>query len=339
VNTVTLTLGRLERVDPRTVWQGEASHFTPWLARPENLRLLADTIELPLELEAQETNVGPFRADILCKDMSSGDWVLIENQLERTDHAHLGQLLTYAAGLNAVTIVWVAQRFTEEHRATLDWLNAITDRRFNFFGLEVELWRIDQSAPAPKFNVVSKPNDWSKRVTEGTASIELSDAQQLQQAFWSEFVEHVKSSASRIRPTKALPQNWMTFAIGRTGFVLTAVASMWDSEVESYDSNEVRAEFVILDSRAKKFFAVLKAQQHQIETELGHALIWADSPDRKQSKAYVRRSADLRDRNTWPELHEWLRRNLETLDQVFRPRVRALTVSEDSAERTTEAVR
>ena len=110
----TTNLGRLRKVDLREVWQSESAGFTPWLAQDENLKLLGETIGIDLELEAQEKDVGPFRADLLCKDTSNEDWVLIENQLERTDHTHLGQLLTYAAGLEAVTIVWISQRFTEE---------------------------------------------------------------------------------------------------------------------------------------------------------------------------------------------------------------------------------
>ena len=179
-------LGRLEKVELRTAWSSESGDFTPWLAMDENLELLGDTIGLDLELEAQEKSVGPFRADILCKETTTGNWVLIENQLERTDHTHLGQLLTYAAGLEAVNIVWVAERFTEEHRATLDWLNEITDDRFNFFGLEVELWRIGGSNMAPKFNVVSKPNDWTKTISGAAAhfqSAELNERKQL----WVEY--------------------------------------------------------------------------------------------------------------------------------------------------------
>jgi hypothetical protein len=150
----TKPLGRLQKVDLREAWVSEANDFTPWLAQEENLKLLGDTIGIELELESQEKSVGPFRADILCKDTVTDNWVLIENQLERTDHTHLGQLLTYAAGLNAVTIVWIAERFTEEHRATLDWLNERTDEKINVFGLEVELWRIGDSPIAPKFNII-----------------------------------------------------------------------------------------------------------------------------------------------------------------------------------------
>jgi hypothetical protein len=169
------SLGRLERVDLRTAWLSESGDFTPWLASEENISLLGDTIHLELEVEAQEKNVGPFRADILCKDTASDNWVLIENQLERTDHSHLGQLITYAAGLQAVTIVWIAERFTEEHRAALDWLNEATSEDINFFGLEVERWRIGNSPVAPKFNVVSSPNDWTRRVSQQRKEANLVD--------------------------------------------------------------------------------------------------------------------------------------------------------------------
>lgn len=148
------TLGRLEKVDLRTYWKSESHDFTPWLASPQNIQLLAEAIGLELEVEAQEKGVGPF-SDILCKDTTTNDWVLIENQLEPTDHTHLGQLLTYAAGLQATTIVWVSERFTSEHRAALDWLNEITEEKFAFFGIEVELWRIGDSVPAPKLNSTS----------------------------------------------------------------------------------------------------------------------------------------------------------------------------------------
>ena len=138
INGHTPTLGRLTPVDLREAWQGEASDFTPWLAQSDNIALLSEAIGIELEVEAQEQQVGPFRADILCRDTLSNHYVLIENQLDRTDHGHLGQLLTYAAGLDAVTIVWIASRFTDEHRAALDWLNSVTTGEINFFGLEIE---------------------------------------------------------------------------------------------------------------------------------------------------------------------------------------------------------
>jgi hypothetical protein len=145
-----IELGHLEKEpDLRKIWGKEDEDFTPWLAK-YGLELLGDTIGIELELNSQEQEVGPFAADILCRDTATNNWVLIENQIEKTDHTHLGQILTYGASLEATTIVWIAKYFTEEHRAALDWLNEITDERFNFFGLEIELWRIDGSPIAPK---------------------------------------------------------------------------------------------------------------------------------------------------------------------------------------------
>ena len=140
----------LESVDLKNGWANEGADFTPWLAQEENLKLLGRTLNMELEIVSTEASVGRYRADIVCTDTSNDTTVLIENQLQRTDHKHIGQVLTYAAGLNAVSIVWIAAEFTDEHRAALDWFNNITEANFRFFGLEVELWKIGDSAIAPK---------------------------------------------------------------------------------------------------------------------------------------------------------------------------------------------
>jgi hypothetical protein len=124
-----MKLGKMHKVEIKDLWKGEATEFTPWLVQEENIKLLGETLLLDLEVLDHEKSVGIFKADILCKDTASNTYVLIENQLERTDHTHLGQLITYAAGLEAVTIVWIAKNFAEEHRAAIDWLNSITDER------------------------------------------------------------------------------------------------------------------------------------------------------------------------------------------------------------------
>lgn len=157
-------LGRLERVDLRVAWSSEPRDFTPWLAQKENLGLLGETLGIDLEADGIERSVGLFSADILCRVAGTDHWVLIENQLEQTDHTHLGQIITYAAGLDALTVIWVAAKFVDEHRAALDWLNENTAEGISFFGVEVQLWRISDSPFAPRFNVVSMPNAWTKKV-------------------------------------------------------------------------------------------------------------------------------------------------------------------------------
>ena len=318
-------LGRLEKVDLREAWVSESSDFTPWLASVENIELLGDAIGLELEVEAQEKEVGSFRADVLCKDTASGHWVLIENQLEGTDHRHLGQLLTYAAGLDAVTIVWLAERFTEEHRAALDWLNRVTDERITFFGLEIELRRIGDTRKAPKFNVVSKPNDWARSVTDGANQLDLTPAKRLQLEFWTQFRAFLLEKGSTLRATKPLPQHWMALAIGRAGFHLDAIFSTWNAEGESYDQGEIRAVLVI-DANGAAYFPQLEAARDEIESALGESLVWQAPMNARQRRVFLRRTADVRDRGQWPELNKWLKEKLEAMYRVFGPRVKALRV-------------
>jgi hypothetical protein len=323
------TLGRLEKIDLRDIWATEAQDFTPWLASEENLAVLANAINIDLEFEAQEKNVGPFRADILCRNTDDGSWVLIENQLERTDHSHLGQLMTYAAGLHAVTIVWIAAEFNEQHRASLDWLNEITDESFRFFGLEVELWRIDGSAAAPKFNVVSKPNNWSRQISQAAKRIsagDLSDTKIQQLKYWTVFAESLRNANSPVTPQKPPPQHWYNFGIGRTDFKLVTTVNS--------SRNRIGAEMFMGANEAKSYFHLLHKDRGEIETVIGYALDWQELPDKKGSRvAIYLEDVEPTDETKWPEQHAWLRDKLEMLDSQFRNRIRALNAEDWSDEK------
>ncbi|MEE2567143.1 DUF4268 domain-containing protein [Hyphobacterium marinum] len=313
-------LSRLQRVALTDIWTTEAQHFTPWLAREENLALLGGALELELEHEATEKNVGPFRADILCKDLADGSWVLIENQLGRTDHPHLGQLLTYASGLKAVTIIWIAAAFTDEHRAALDWLNSITEDDFRFFGLEVELWRIDDSAAAPKFNIVSKPNEWSKSVSKGKREIDAADltgVKATQFEYWTAFAETATARSKILRPQKPRPQHWTSMSIGRSGFYVSALVNSRD--------NLIGVELVMADENAKPHFDLLEQEKTEIESELGTQLNWKRLSDGKHSKIDVwKADVDFRKETDWPQQHAWLIDMLERFHKVFSDRIRSL---------------
>jgi hypothetical protein len=317
-------LGTLERVDLRDIWATEAQDFTPWLAQEHNLGKLASVLGFELELEAQEQNVGPFRADILCKNTDDDTWVLIENQLERTDHIHLGQLLTYAAGLQAATIVWVAATFTDEHRAVLDWLNEITDDTFQFFGLEVELWKIGNSPAAPKFNVVSKPNDWSRSVSQAAKKIAneaLTDTKAAQLKYWTSFREYLISENSSVRPQKPLPQHWANFKVGRAGFGMAALLNSRE--------NRVGVQLAMHDEKAEAYFGLLSEQKNEIESELEFSLEWMELPDRKSSRIVLNwNDIDPLDEEKWAEYHQWMKEKIEKIDAVFRPRIRELNADE-----------
>ncbi len=310
-------LGKVKRVNVREAWLNEATHFTPWLAT-EGLEELQDALGMDLVVEATEKFVGPFKADILAKrtDTTDDHWVLIENQLERTDHRHLGQLLTYAAGLDAATIVWVAENFCEEHRAALDWLNAITSEEFEFFGLEIELWQIEGSPPAPMFNVVVQPNDWSREVKQTTDNA-LTDLQTLQRRYWQGLREVLLERGGNVRPTKAPAQSWMTFALGRSG--------VWLGSCMNTFKNRVWVEFCCNGPPGKVWFDQIAAQKDQIEAVVGQSLEWQRLDNKKMSKIVLPlEPADATDEADWQRQHNWIADKLELFHRAFSPLVRDL---------------
>lgn len=308
------TFGRLTSVDLREAWTREDTHFTPWLAEPKNLDLLGTTIGIDLELQGQEQSVGPFRADILCKNPADSSLVLIENQIERTDHTHLGQVITYAAGLDAVTIVWIAKCFTEEHRAALDWINEISHEEIRFFGLEVELWKIGDSPIAPKFNIIARPNDWSK-IIRGTRGGASSEHRAFRYEFWQAFLEHLSEVGSKLNSSRTPSRDhWMSWGVGRTGFSLDGSVGFRDKWCA--------ASFTVLGNNGPGDFLALKEDRAAIEQELGFPVTWDEQDGRKSSYVMTRlEGVDPMDRGQWPRIQEWLRGRLERIELVFRQRL------------------
>jgi hypothetical protein len=310
-------LGKLERKELYEAWKHEARDFTPWLAEAENLNALATVLGLgELTLVAIEHWVGEFKLDILCDD---GDQkVIIENQLEETDHRHLGQILTYAAGVGAKKVVWVAKTFRAEHAAALQFLNDNTTEDLSFFGVEVELWQIGDSLLAPKFEVVAKPNDWAKSGRESArAAASASPTKQLQYKFWTALVEQLARTAPQIRPQKPRLQHWLNNSIGRAGFGLNITANTREERLG--------VELWIPGTEAKKHFANLAVQKAEIEAKLGFELDWQELPDAQGCRiASWYPNASLDDEARWGEYLNWLGQRLVKMDQVLRPIVKAL---------------
>lgn len=303
-------LGRLTQVKLRKCWESEPRDFTPWLGEAENLALLGKTLRIKdLELEKKEKEVGPFKADMLCKNTDDGSWVLIENQLERTDHLHLGQVLTYASGLDAATVVWIAERFTEEHRAALDWLNEITDESFRFFGVEIELWRIEDSPIAPKFNIVSKPDDWSRSIKRVTRT--PNETTLLQQEYWEALLSELDKQGGPIKRGNLNPPGkpMMFFALGKTGFRLCAAMHI--------GRKEIRCQLDLYTDEAKDCFEALCEHKHEVEEELNYPLEWEERISLRLD------SADPKARDDWPRQHSWLTTTLNDMHRVLAERIRS----------------
>lgn len=314
---MTKKLSKLERVPLRMAWKHEALEFTPWLAESENLAVLADALGLSeLELVATEHLVGDFKVDMLCSD--GDEQGIIENQLDKTNHTHLGQILAYAAGVGAKKVIWIAESFRSEHAAALDYLNDNTTDELSFFGVEVELWRIGDSPLAPKFEVVVKPNDWTKTSREqARAATTSSPTKQFQLKFWKALIDKLASDAPKIRPQKPRPQHWLNNRIGRSGFGLNFTVNTRD--------NRLGVELWMPGENAKQHFAALMAQKEHIEQALGFALDWQKLPDSKACRIAAWFSDVVpTDEERWPEYFQWYSDTVKKMDEVLRPIVKAL---------------
>ena len=314
-----IKLSKIEKVALRDCWESEAGDFTPWLASEENIALLADALGMnELEVKGQEEHVGPFRADILCVDPGTDKYVLIENQLEKTDHNHLGQIMTYAAGLDAVTIIWIAERFTEEHRAAIDWLNRITDKEFNFFGVEITLLKIGDSLAAPMFNVIAKPNGWSKDVRSSQSSGEgRSDGEIFKYDYWSAFVEYMNNNPSKLFRTQSPSHDhWMNIAIGK--------GSMHISLLVNTREQKATIQLYLWDDAEKKYFDAIVKYKDEAEASIGHALTWRRLDGKKASTIDLYRKCDLSSESGREEIFGWYKEYTEKFITFFKPIIKKL---------------
>jgi hypothetical protein len=303
-----MKLGKLETIDLRTAWKNEALDFTTWLAEKENLDLLGEELGLGIKLIRTEADVGDFNVDILAEDEASGKKVIIENQLEATDHNHLGKIITYAAGYNAEFIIWVVREVREEHKQAIDWLNERTDDNVNFFIVKVELWRIGESPYAPKFQVISKPNDWAKALRTATNKGDLTETKLLQLEFWTKFKEYAASKSTKLKLRKVSAQHWYDISLGSSVCHITV----------SVNTREESLACWIWISNSKETFHKLFSNKNKIEGDLGFSLEWSELPEKKASWIKVALSrANLEEKNRWPEFFDWMLKTAEKFREIF----------------------
>lgn len=279
-------LGRLKSVPVRDIWPHEAHHFTQWLL--QNADVLSDALGMDLELIAAEHPVGEFSLDLIGHDIATGDTVIIENQLQQTDHSHLGQLLTYAGGTDPVNIVWCAPKFRDQHRAALDWLNDRTDENTRFFGIEIGAVQIGDSQPAPLFKLIVEPNDWAKQVHAETSSAGLGPKQKAYLEFWNALIERIRiEQPSWTSSNKGAAQAWITLPFGTTniwyGMCFTQHGLCVELYFGSSDADENKAQF-----------AKYEALKSQIEADFGGDLSFQLLPERKASRiAFYKPDVDV----------------------------------------------
>ncbi len=303
-------LGKLvQEKDLRTVWKHEALNFTPWLV--DNLDLLSDAVDIRIEPVERESAVGDFNVDIFAREEMTGRRIIIENQLEKSNHDHLGKIITYASGKDAEIVIWIVSEARDEHRQAIEWLNQHTDEKCAFFLIEIELWRIDDSRVAPKFNIVEKPNDWAKAMRSGS----VTESDNLKLEFWTafkEYAENDKEFSSLFTLQKPKPQYWCNIGLGLPYHI---------SLVVSTQSPVIKAGIYEIPTD-KDVYNKLRAQEQEVERLMGTKVDWRESE--KTGSFFVCKDIDINERQNWPTVFNWFRNQsvkLKALSQEISPRL------------------
>ena len=310
-------LGVLKKQDIRTQWPNEAADFTPWLAMEQNLSALGEALgDLELEFVQKEANVGPYSADILAKTIDG--FVVIENQLEKTNHDHLGKAITYASVLNAKTIIWIASQFTEEHQRAIEWLNDISES-ISFYAVLLELWQIGDSLPAVKFNVIARPTVIRPGSLQGQSTGELSTTRKTQLEFWTQFSKKLVEKNILQTTQTPKPQASFDITIGKSNVFISNIVNTWE--------NKISIRLYISAKNAQSVLLYLQESKDAIENDLGETLIWDASPEAQHKIISLSRNFNLFDQNAWDEALNWLAAKAKDFKRVFTPRVKSINLN------------
>lgn len=293
-----MNLGKLEKInDLRKVWPHEALDFTPWLAQDDNIAMLSDAIGIDISVDETESTVGSFNVDIYATETDTGNKIIIENQLEETNHDHLGKIITYASGKDAKFVIWIVKKAREEHRHAIEWLNNHTDNDIAFFLIEIELWSINNSDPAVKFNVIEKPNDWAKEIKK--ADTNINDTQRLKLDYWTSFVDYAfanNSFSKMFKKRKPSTDHWYSVSLGSSEYHMSFLMNTQKNilAIEVYFSNN------------KELFNEFYSEKDKIEALAGITLDWRELPERKASRVLYETTADFKNKDNWNEQFDWI---------------------------------
>jgi len=264
----------------------------------DNIEELGEALGLELEYEDREVSVGPYSADILARDAGTGKYVVIENQLEKTNHDHLGKCITYSAVLDASAVVWIASDFTEEHKKALDWLNDHTSDEIAFYGVKLELIQIDNSRPAIQFNIQSLPNEVVRQAVKSKESGELSETKKIQLKFWDSFREALANTGKIRVLQKSAPKYWYDIALGKSGVHL--------SNIFNTNSKRIGLRVYIKSTEVEEWLPYFENNKQVIEEEIGDKLEWNPNPNKKDKIIALNRGFDYEKVESWEEGINWL---------------------------------
>ena len=306
-------------IELREMFRTEDKHFTPWLCKEENLANLSQKIGIDLEFEDREKKVGTYYLDILCKNRKDKSPVAIENQFGPSDHAHLGQILTYGVGLDIATMIWIAEDFTDLHRKAIKWLNKNTPEEFSFFAVKAEAKRIDSLNPVFEFvdfSIVCKPDGHKikKYHRKNQANKEKKSRDQDSGLFyWQEFQKYLEGKKSKLSHLNPIDRNWQRLSISVSCMYIDARINKPRTKI----SVELNLEHPTL---SKTYFEHLEKDKKAIEKEIGVGvkLEWRNSPKNKGATIIQVKEVDPKN---WKKQHAWLKERMETFEKVFKERM------------------
>lgn len=305
----TVKIGKLTEVDVRDLWKHEQYDFSNWLAKEENIKLLDDEIGLTLIDINKEVYIGSYRCDLVAKDETTGQIVIIENQLEATNHDHLGKIITYAAGLDAKTIIWIVKEAREEHKAAIEWLNNNSSEEIGFFLIELHAYKINDSLPAPMFKVVEKPNNFTKTSKQNYSDKELNRSQNERLMFWEEFNTVIVAKGKPFSVRKPTTDHWYDVAIG------TSEAHLAINLVNK--ENKIVLELYILDN--KNLFDHIYEDKEKIENTLQMSFSWERLDGKKASRIkHDVFGLDFSDHSNYPQLMDECIEKILKMRDVFK---------------------
>lgn len=305
-----MELGKLKEVDIRKVWQHEQYDFSNWLSKDDNINQLGDTLNLSLTDVETEKFVGSYRCDIICKDEITGKNVLIENQLEPTNHDHLGKIITYASGLDASVIIWIVEAAKEEHSSAIEWLNKHTDGDVSFFLIEVHAYTIGDSKPAPYFKIIQQPNDFVKQVKNISKNTELNDSQSNRLEFWNRFNDMLDKMGRPFNKRKATADHWYSVAVG---------SSQCHISIDLVNrEHKIRISMWIPNN--KELYDTFYLNKDTIEKSLGYLISWDKLEGKKAACAYTFiEGLDFNNKDNYDSLMITIIKKVEQFRDSFKP--------------------
>jgi len=309
--------GKLEKVDLHELWDGGVTDFTPWLSDEENISEIGKVLGMELEVQSQEINKEGFHGDIFCKDILTDNFVLVGNQLERTDNAHFGQFLTHAARLETETIIWIASAFEEEHRAALNWLNKVTNGSIKFFGIEIEAYKIGESLPAPRFNIALKPNGWISQVSKPASSQKLTESELMKLEYWHGLKNFMEANNSFVQLLGTPPKSWFNVAEDKGKYFLSVTVNSRESSLNIWLN-------IIGEKANDDFDKLCEVTYKDSLVEINPDLRWYKVQANAGSSVTLKTYADFMEKSDWPNQFAWFKENIEKFDKFFRTRIKRL---------------